>query len=620
MIVIHSTHEAEFKMGGIGAVLDGLLSAPSYLAQVERSLAVGPMNTHDKIEMERLFSARNKLKVRYFSVGEVIDCPPALAEKFKAIEANWNVHLLYGTRSFGGAAHEIILVDPGDINNNRFNEFKYFVWERFKLDCARYEHEYEFNLYMAIAQPGYEALDAVLETQDESEPARVSLQPPVIICHEFMGLPLWYAADIARHGAYKSAYVAHEVATVRALVENNPGHDTRFYNVMRNALKNALSIDDVFGDQSDFFKHALTRTAALCDYVLAVGDLVVDELRFVDNRFRGKKIDLAYNGSPSRQVFIETTRAASDKLKAYAKTLVGFSPTFVFSHVTRMVISKGLWRDIRVMEELDSMLWALNESAVLFVLSSIIPQGRSAAEAQRMSREYGWPGDHHEGWPDLIALETPLWQAISTFNAGAKATRIVLINQFGFSRDRCGDTMPADMSFDDLRNGADVEFGQSIYEPFGIAQLEPLPSGALCVISNVCGCLGFVRRKLGELPRLALTDQDGLLPEELEESKRAFLNVIVADYTSLPASLLPHGAGSGALRNGPDLPTSLLIGQAERDVVEHKAARDVADAIAQRLPRTDAQKTALIDAGYMLAQQISWDVVARELLLPAITR
>ena len=107
MIVIHSTHEAEFKMGGIGAVLDGLLSAPSYLAQVERSLAVGPMNTHDKIEMERLFSARNKLKVRYFSVGEVVDCPPALAEKFKAIEANWNVHLLYGTRSFGGAAHEI---------------------------------------------------------------------------------------------------------------------------------------------------------------------------------------------------------------------------------------------------------------------------------------------------------------------------------------------------------------------------------------------------------------------------------------------------------------------------------------------------------------------------------
>ena len=74
MIVIHSTHEAEFKMGGIGAVLDGLLCAPSYLNQVDRSLLVGPMNTHDKIEMERLFAGRNRLKVRYFSTGNVADC------------------------------------------------------------------------------------------------------------------------------------------------------------------------------------------------------------------------------------------------------------------------------------------------------------------------------------------------------------------------------------------------------------------------------------------------------------------------------------------------------------------------------------------------------------------
>ena len=618
MIVIHSTHEAEFKMGGIGAVLDGLLCAPSYLTQVDRSLLVGPMNTHDKIEMERLFAGRNRLKVRYFSTGNVADCAPALAEKFKSIEALWNVRLLYGVRIFGSAEHEIILVDPGEINTDLFNAFKYYVWERFGLDCARYEHEYEFNLYMSIAQPGYEALNAVLQTRDSGDERDAPVafeQPPVIICHEFMGLPLWYAAEVAKHGVYKSAYVAHEVATARALIENDPGHDTRFYNVLHLALKNALTIDEVFGDQSGYFKHAMTRTAAQCDYVLAVGDLVVDELRFIDSRFRGKKIDVVYNGTSNRQVFIENTDAASAKLKAYAQTLAGFAPTFVFTHVTRMVISKGLWRDLRVMEEMDSILWALNESAVLFILSSIIPQGRSAAEAQRMSREYGWPKDHHEGWPDLIALETPLWQAIAKFNAGAKASRIVLINQFGFSRDRIGDTMPADMTFEDLRNGADVEFGQSIYEPFGIAQLEPLPSGALCVMSNVCGCLGFIRNKLGELPALALTDKDGLLSEDLEGSKRPFLNVIVADYTSLttsPTARLIHG--------GPDLRESLAIGQAERDAVEHRAARDAADAIAQRLPRTAAQKTALIEAGYMLAQQISWDVVAREQLLPAITR
>ncbi len=615
MIVIHSTHEAGFKLGGIGAVLDGLLNAPSYLAQVERTLLIGPMNTNDRTEMERLFSSRNKLKVRYFSSGEIVDCHPALATQFKIIETDWNVRILYGTRTFGASTHEIILIDPTHIDQERLNRFKYFVWKRFGLDCARYEHEYEFNLYMAIARPGYEALNAVIASRTNDEPAPISLQSPVIICHEFMGLPLWYAADLAQHGAYKSAYVAHEVATARALVENDPGHDTRFYNVMRSALKSALTIDEVFGDQSDYFKHAMTRTAAMCDYVLAVGNLVVDELRFMDNHFRGKKIDLVYNGSPSRQIFIETTRAASAKLKAYAQTLVGFSPTFVFSHVTRMVISKGLWRDIRVMEELDAKLSSLNESAVLFILSSIIPQGRTAAEAQRMSREYGWPKDHHEGWPDLIAHEVPLWEAIAKYNAGAKASRIVLINQFGFSRDRCGDTMPADMTFDDLRNGSDVEFGQSIYEPFGIAQLEPLSAGALCVISNVCGCVGFIRRKLNELPNLSPVDNNGTLSEELEDNQRPFLNVIVADYTSLAASDLPI-----ATRGGPDLHSAMAIGQAERDLVERQAAQEVAEALVQRLPRTAEQKSALIDTGYMLAQQISWDVVARELLIPAITR
>ena len=44
----------------------------------------------------------------------------------------------------------------------------------------------------------------------------------------------------------------------------------------------------------------------------------------------------------------------------------------------------------------------------------------------------------------------------------------------------------------DIHRGTDVEFGQSIYEPFGIAPIEPLTFGGLCVFSNVCGCAGFV--------------------------------------------------------------------------------------------------------------------------------
>lgn len=52
MILIHSTHEAGLKFGGIGAVLDGLLAAPSYRERVDRTLVVGPLNTRDGTEID----------------------------------------------------------------------------------------------------------------------------------------------------------------------------------------------------------------------------------------------------------------------------------------------------------------------------------------------------------------------------------------------------------------------------------------------------------------------------------------------------------------------------------------------------------------------------------------
>ena len=74
------------------------------------------------------------------------------------------------------------------------------------------------------------------------------------------------------------------------------------------------------------------------------------------------------------------------------------------------------------------------------------------------------------------------------FNACARQVKVILVNQFGWSTASCGSKMQPDMEFLDIRKGTDIEFGQSIYEPFGIAQLEPLSFGGMCVITNVCGC------------------------------------------------------------------------------------------------------------------------------------
>ena len=142
--------------------------------------------------------------------------------------------------------------------------------------------------------------------------------------------------------------------------------------------------------------------------------------------------------------------------------------------------------------------------------------------------------------------------------------------------------MPDDMEFMDIRKGSDVEFGQSIYEPFGIAQLEPLTFGGICVFTGLCGCAGFIRDVTGG---------------------REVSNIILADYTQL-----------GEMAHD-DIEDLLLIDQQTRNEIECEEAVRVANLILQRLPRSDADLEALVREGYRLAREMSWDVVVRKYLL-----
>ena len=78
------------------------------------------------------------------------------------------------------------------------------------------------------------------------------------------------------------------------------------------------------------------------------------------------------------------------KLQQYCKTLLKFEPDFVFTHVTRLVPSKGMWRDLRVLEHVEEQLRSRNETAVLFALSQ--PPGCEVRELVVTSdREPSWP-------------------------------------------------------------------------------------------------------------------------------------------------------------------------------------------------------------------------------------
>jgi hypothetical protein len=577
--VVHVTHEAIQKIGGIGAVLQGLLTSKTYLDKVPRNILVGPFWPTDCRGEQRLGPQG---EVLYSSLDSLYRSP--LAQRFREIEQTFDVGIVYGRRKFFDktlgitSTPEVLLIDVARYDMARLAEFKYELWRQFGIDSGKYDSIWDYEQYTRLAQPAIACLHAL------GCPSTV--EPCVVLSHEYMGMPTVLAAIMeGEKGNFRTIFHAHECAPMRRIVEGHPGHDTMFYNVMRSAMGSGHFVEDVFGDQSGYYKHALVRASRYCNNIFAVGDYTLKEMRFLGSDFLAVDAQLAYNGVPCWKIDVEEKMTSRNKLRDYCRNLLGWAPDYVFTHVTRLVPSKGLWRDLRVLEATEKLLRHRNETAVLFTLSTEVP-GRRGDDIREIEGRYHWPVAHREGMPDLSHGEAAYYEGVQEFNASSRNVKVVFINQFGFERGLCGNRMPADMEFMDIRKGSDAEFGQSIYEPFGIAQVEPISFGGICIFTNICGCAGFVDK---------ITDGESTP------------NVIVADYTEL---------------DNPDMrPEQLLaIGKVERDQIEARVAAKVAEELVARLPKTPAEFSQFINRGYELAQNMSWDAVARNYILPGIDR
>jgi len=570
--VVHVSHEAAFKIGGIGAVFEGLIASQAYQKEIKRTFLVGPL--YQLADEDRIASAG---EVWYSSITGIDR--KGLQRLFQPLENRFNVNFLYGQRIIQDpiqerqAPVEVLLVDVGHLNARLAMNFKYLLYKHFGLPSDRYESSGDYEMYVRLAGPAYEAALRLIGD---------SPGPHYLIGHEYMGIPTALRALLDPLQPMVTLYHAHEVPTVRQLVERIPGHDTSFYNRMWQARAEGKTLEEAFGDQNGFYKHALALRGAKCDGAMAVGDCVLEEMKFMSPDFEGVA-GLVYNGIPAVQIAWEEKTLSRHRLQEYVQALLGYRPDVICTHVTRLVVSKGLWRDLKVLYYLDKKMTAARKRGVLLVVATVVGEGKPEEEICRIEAEYGWPVRHREGYPDLVGAEVDFWRQVEKFNRESKAIQVIFLNQFGFSRPRCGSRMSADMTFADLRRGSDVEFGQSIYEPFGIAQLEPLSSGAICVLSSVCGCLGFYR-KVAE-------DQDDL--------------VIVADYTRLP----PRTALSALYERD---------GWAIREKVEERVANEVADSLYTRIDVPDAVKQARLRRGYEIASRMSWDRVVEDYFLPAL--
>jgi len=566
--LIHVTHEAREKMGGIGAVLEGLLTARAYQEAADRTILLG------NAELPLAEALPGLQAVLYETGGSATGgdaLGPDVARTLARIEAAYGVRVFYGVRVIAGPLDmrrtpvELVLFDVRDALPEPVNRLKQELWAAYGLESNRFERDWSYEEWMRLAGPALEAAEALLGPKTAGA---------LLISHEFMGLPALLAARL-RMPNLRTVYWAHEVPPVRDLLEKRADERLVFHEAMQTA--SGRRAYETLLRESGGFKQALVSRAHRAHHIFAVSDAVARELALLAPEFRHTPTDVVYNGLPVRPIGLDDRLRSRSRLKNYLEALLGFRPDYLFTHVARAVPSKSLERDLAVLEHLDDRLADAGRSAALVVLAT--DGGRRTGDlVRKMESAYGWPVCHRVGWPDLVKGEVAFGQAVEAYNRRARATRAVLVNQFGFDRASCGERVPEDLSFQDLRQGSDVEFGQSAYEPFGIAQLETLAFGGICVISRACGCAQFLARVAGDR-----------MPE----------NVLLAHYAATAGE---DAAGLDAER------------------VEHEVAANLARQLAERLPAGREAFERLLASGWELARKMSWQAVSRDYFVPALAR
>ena len=197
-----------------------------------------------------------------------------------------------------------------------------------------------------------------------------------------------------------------------------------------------------------------------------------------------------------------------------------------------------------------------------------------------MEGDYHWPRYHLCGFPDLQGEEYSIYKQAEVFNAKHDNIKIILVNSFDWPSKH---SHPKGITRTQFRMAVDVEFGMSMYDAYGISQVESLCFGAICVISRACGVVKAIEK---------LSD------------KRQEENIIIADYIE------PGGCMS--------MEQLLGLSNGAQNKIETQVASDIAEELMRRLPSTDAERAELIASGQDLAQRMSWDKLIKDRLLAVL--
>jgi hypothetical protein len=560
-IIANYSHESWGpQQGGIGAVLDGL-HKDNTLNSRAKILYCGPV---DEAEIFRL----NQLHLDQ----EIVD-----------IGRKYNVSIHFGIHNVGGLEKMVLLVNSDRFNQDKLNHFKHRVFEitntnGYALHSDRFEDNWDFNEHLRNSLPLVEAI-AVLAK-------RMSADKITLVSHEYMGTPFLLCSALPEIGLKDIArriYWAHEYPLARNIVEEfelnkvlGRGHDTMFYNVMSQTLRSGKSVRDIplFWEQAqNNYRYAMIHAAVpFMHNLIAVGDQTRDELVFGGTP--RNLISVVPNGINYELIGADRKRNSRNVLLEYCRNLGLLRPDYICTQVARGVLSKAPWRAAGIMHELDSHLHKEGKRAVLFYLIS--PGYRRKPEQIAEFERYGWPIVHED--KELGDFGKDIYTFAEHFNKTHTNTQLVLINQYVSDNASLGSRAPRDLSFIDFRIGTDIEFNLAIYEPFGISPIEPLPYGAMIVVSNPNGCANFLVKASRQYGRDS--------------------PIIVADYCTLDGEIMPSDP--------------LQIGRALREQVEARVNKSVAAELYSKLKMEGVDRLAI---GQDIASNFLWKNIISNYLL-----
>lgn len=596
-MLVHLSHEATRPLGGVGVVLQRLLESPACREAFPRTLLVNSLLMPCG---QGSYEARESAERELEAQGEVLYSglrrrnPPRLEQLLQPVEARYDVSLVYGRRQAGSTTAEVLLVDLTDVLRNYrvfmgsmpgfLRRLRESLGVELSVEC-RGERPAAYRLvsrlwrrtfgtrlgasglvnglYRLAVRRGLlrvppldcDGLEGVVLAEPVFEAVRALRQglPCVVLAQEHRSLPLAYKALLEGGGWCHAVYYAGEVRTAKTLVEygDSPGQvasEQRFYQVLRQGLAQGLSMGEVFNVQS-WLSYQILRHGHVCERVGAVGESVAQELRFMDRGYRERPLPVIPHGNRLIETSWEARLASRARVRRYLLDRLGLECRLLITRIARDDVCKALARDVTVCGSLEELLPPGRRPAVLLMVTAWSPGAPSATIRSLQAR-------------------------VAEHNGRRGALHIHLINQADWPRG-------LDFTREDLHRATDVALGQSMYESYGLAQLEPLSCGAVCVLSGVSGA----RFAVGE-----------------EEHP----NLVVADYVTVEGE---HPAERSIAQ-------WKALSEAELRRLEERSAERVARRLAERLPPEEEGHRELLETGRRLAQRMEWEPLLREQLVP----